>query len=238
MRWARFASPAFASLAAALLATGCAGLDVLSPQGTGRPAPSPTAGRSAPADQSATTRPADRRDVERLSRIMVPLIRAADRPVPVDRIRVGVVNDASINAGNAGDGQYIVTRGLLDRANDEQLRAILAHEVAHDDLGHVGRQQALGAGLGLGVAILDQIFPGTGQIAPLAGNLILRAYSRREELEADRHGVEILRRVGAPSDAMERTLVWLAQVAGTQKGGFFSTHPGTEERIAALRRLR
>jgi Zn-dependent protease with chaperone function len=240
MRGLRFASPVFASALVAVLVAGCAGLEVLSPPSSGQsaPAPAPTAGRAAPADQPAPPRPADRRDVERLSRVMVPLVKAADHPQPVDRIRVGIVNDPSINAGSAGGGQYIVTRGLLDRANDEQLTAVLAHEVAHDDLGHVGKQQALGTGLELGAAILDQIFPGTGQVAPLAGNLILRAYSRSEELEADRHGVDLLRRVGARPDAMERALLWLAQVSGSQKGGFFSTHPGTDERLAALRRLK
>jgi predicted Zn-dependent protease len=232
----RYVSRVFISAAVAAVLGGCA-LD-LAPPSSGQPAPGPTSGRTAPAGQPAASRPADQRDVERLSRIMVPLIQKADRPVPVDRIRVGIVNDDSINAGSAGGGQYIVTRGLLDRANDEQLTAVLAHEVAHDDLGHVGKQQTLGAGLEIGAALLDQIFPGTGQIAPLAGTLILRAYSRNEELEADRHGVDLLRRIGARPDAMERTLMWLAQVSGTQKGGFFSTHPGTDERIAALRRLK
>jgi len=39
-----------------------------------------------------------------------------------------------------------------------------AHELAHDDLGHVAKAQALGAGLGIGMIILDQIFPGSGGI--------------------------------------------------------------------------
>lgn len=218
---------------AAVLLAGCAGL-VPASQSESRPAPTP--------QRSAGTTPAKRadpKDVARLSRIMLPLLQAADHPVSVDKAKVGIVGDDSINAGSAGSGQFIVTRGLLDRANDEQLRAVLAHEVAHDDLGHVGRQQALGTGLSIGAAILDQIIPGTGQIAPVAGALILRAYSRREELEADRHGVELLRRVGAPPESMERTLVWLKeQTGGGSRGGFFSTHPGTDERIAALRKLR
>jgi Zn-dependent protease with chaperone function len=35
---------------------------------------------------------------------------------------------------------------------------------------------------------------------------------------------------------MAETLAWLTQVEGTSKGGFFATHPGTKERIEALRR--
>ena len=113
---------------------------------------------------------------------MVPLLKAADNPKPLDQIKVGILDDDSINAANAGGGEFYITRGLLARANDEQLAAVLAHEVAHDDLGHVAKAQALGAGVNVGAAILDQIFPGIGQIAPVAGTLITRAYSRREEL--------------------------------------------------------
>jgi predicted Zn-dependent protease len=225
-----------AVIPAAVLLAGCAGL-LPAPQSESRPAPT-----TQPPNQSAGTTTAKRanpQDVERLSRVMIPLLKATNNPVSIDKVKVGVVDDDSINAGNAGGGQFIVTRGLLDRANDQQLQAVLAHEVAHEDLGHVARQQALGTGLNIGAAILDQIFPGTGQIAPVAGTLVLRAYGRKEEFEADRHGVELLKRVGAPADSMERTLVWLKeQTGGGSKGGFFSTHPGTDDRIAALRNLR
>jgi len=43
---------------------------------------------------------------------------------------------------------------------------VLAHELGHDDLGHVARAQALGAGLGIGMIILDQIFPGSAASHP------------------------------------------------------------------------
>ncbi|HEV8676712.1 MAG TPA: M48 family metallopeptidase [Methylomirabilota bacterium] len=216
-----------------LMLAGCAIETV--PSGGGRGPATPTAQRPTP---TQTTQRADPQDVERLSRLMIPLLKAANHPRSLDQVKVGIVPDDSINAGSAGSGQFIITRGLLNRANDERLQAVLAHEVAHDDLGHVAKQQALGTGLGLGVAILDQIFPGTGQIAPIAGQLIMLRYSRNEEFEADRHGVELLRRVGSSKDAMERTLVWLKeQTGGGSKGGFFATHPGTDDRIAAIRRM-
>jgi predicted Zn-dependent protease len=172
---------------------------------------------------------------------MVPLLQAATREYRLDQVKLAIVDDPGLNAANAGGGQFYVTRGMLERANDEQLASVLAHEVAHDDLGHVGKAQALGTATGIGTAILDQIFPGIGQVGgAVAGALITRAYSRSEELEADRHGVDLLRKAGWPREAMERTLVWLKGQAGGGEGGgggFFSTHPGTDERIAALRKL-
>jgi Zn-dependent protease with chaperone function len=45
--------------------------------------------------------------------------------------------------------------------------------------------------------------------------------------------------VGAPPGALERTLLWLRTVSGDGSGGgFFATHPGLDQRIEALRKLR
>ena len=85
---------------------------------------------------------------------------------------------------------------------------------------------------------LDQIFPGSGAITPIAGQLIARQYSQREEFEADRHGADILQKVGLPREVMADTLTWLVQASGGSKGGLFATHPATAERIEALRRAR
>src|SRR5713101_9597074 len=69
-------------------------------------------------------------------------------------------------------------------ANDEHLRGALAHELAHDDLGHVAKAQALGAGLGIGMIILDQIPPGGGRITPIAGHA-RRLFQNRDDQYAD-----------------------------------------------------
>jgi predicted Zn-dependent protease len=167
---------------------------------------------------------------------MVPLIRAADNQRPLNQVKVGIVDDDRVNAGSAGDGQYLVTAGLLRKANEQELAGILAHEVAHDDLGHVAKAQRLQTGLAIGMVILDQIIPGSGQLAPVAGTLIARAYGRQEEYQADAHGAEILKRAGYSPKVMEETLTWLLNTEGRSEGGFFSTHPATDDRIAALRR--
>jgi Zn-dependent protease with chaperone function len=130
-----------------------------------------------------------------------------------------------------------VTTRLLQKANDDRLRAVLAHELAHQDLNHVTKAQVLGAGLNIGAAILNQIFPGSGAITPLAGELVARQYGRDEEYAADRHGVELLGRVGYPKEMMITTLTWLMQASGPDSGGFFATHPGTPDRIEAVRKM-
>jgi beta-barrel assembly-enhancing protease len=180
----------------------------------------------------------DSRQSERLYAIMAPLLRVMDNPEDPRNVRVSITDDQQINAGNAGGGQFVVTRGLLEQASDEQLRGVLAHEIAHEDLGHVAKLQMLGTGLNLGVALLERFFPGSGAITPLAGSLIANSYSRSEELAADRHGVELLRRAGYSKQVMIDALSWIAHTSGGEAGGgFLSTHPATEERIQALRRM-
>jgi predicted Zn-dependent protease len=176
--------------------------------------------------------------VDRLRYIMVPLLRVTNRRVPLAEIRVSIVDEPAINAASAGNGQYYVTTGLLKQATDDQLRGVLAHEIAHEDLGHPAKAQVVGVGVGLGVALLEQLFPGSNAVTPIAGTLISGSYTRPLELQADRHAVTLLQRAGYSRDTMADTLAWLMRHNGNNGGGILSTHPATAERIQALRALR
>lgn len=188
---------------------------------------------------SVSTRQLDPSEAQRLQQVMLPLLQHMNHPLPPSRVRVGIIDDPHINAANAGGGEFFVTTGLLRRANDDQLRAVMAHETAHADLGHVAKLQTLGAGLNVGMIILDQIIPGSRALTPLAGQLVANAYTRKEEYEADAHGAAILRRAGYDGKTlMINTLFWLKQTEGESGGGFFATHPGTGDRIEALRHTR
>jgi predicted Zn-dependent protease len=181
----------------------------------------------------------DAATAERLQNAMVPLLKVMDHPAQPSQVKVGVMDDPSINAANAGGNQFLVTTGLLQKANDTQLQAVLAHELAHQDLNHVQKTQTLGTGLNIGMVILDQIIPGSGALAPIAGELLIRKYTRSEEYAADKHGVELLQRAGLPGkQMMSDTLTWLMQsTGGGSGGGFLATHPGTTDRIAAVKAL-
>jgi predicted Zn-dependent protease len=200
--------------------------------------------RRAPRDDYSSSPPTsssdriDPRDADRLRRIMPPLLQAMDHPCRPDQVRIGIINENEINAANAGNCEFYVTMGLLRRANDDQLRGVLAHEIAHQDLGHVAKAQVLGAGLNIGAAVLQQLFPAAGVLAPVAGELVARGYSRNEEYAADRHGVDILLRAGYSKQTMLDALTWVRRVGGSGGGGFLSTHPGIDDRIATIERLR
>lgn len=203
--------------------------------GSSQPSGSPRTTGTPPRQTATRVDPAQ---AERLQRVMVPLLKGMNKPLDPSQVRVGIVDDPSINAANAGGGQFLVTTGLLQKTTDDQLRGVLAHELAHEDLNHVAKAQVLGAGLNIGAIILDQIFPGSGAVTPIAGELVARGYSRKEEYAADQHGAQILERAGYSRQIMVDTLTWLLQTTGGSKGGFLATHPGTSERIEALKNAR
>jgi Zn-dependent protease with chaperone function len=193
---------------------------------------------ASPSGSAPAAKTVDAGQVERLKRVMVPLINGMNRPLSLNKVQVAFSDDDHINAANAGQGQFVVTRGLVDKANDDHLRGVLAHELAHEDLGHVAKAQTLGTGVNIGIALLEQIFPGSSAVTPLAGKLIVNRYTQKEEYAADRHGADILQRAGYRRDLMAETLIWLMQVEGGGSGGFFATHPATDDRIQALSGVR
>ena len=117
------------------------------------------------------------------------------------------------------------------------MRGVLAHELAHQDLGHVAKAQVLGSTINALGAGLQQIFPLAGAVAPIAGQLAVRSYGRNEEFNADKHGVDILRRAGYSKEVMVDSLSWLRGISGDKGGGFLSTHPALDDRIATIQHL-
>lgn len=197
------------------------------------PTPQPSQSAGAPA-----TVPIDAAQASRMQGIMGPLIQHMNEPIPPAQVKMTVLDDEQINAANGGGGDFYVTTGLLKRGSDDQIRAIMAHEIAHADLHHVAKLGAIATGLDLGFGLLDQVLPGSRVLAPIAGQLITSSYSRSEEGAADAHGVTILKRTGYDGKKlMIDMLSWLQRTTGNGSGSFFSSHPGTDDRIRAVRDL-
>jgi predicted Zn-dependent protease len=184
------------------------------------------------------TKPRTEQQLERIKSVILPLLQATDRRIAAEGVRLTIVDEAAINAASAGHGRFYVTTGLLSQATDEQLRGVLAHEIAHEDLGHPSKAQILGAGVGFGAVLFEKVFPGSGAIAPIAGTVVTSHYTRPMELAADRHAIKLLQRAGYSKTTMVNTLAWLMQRNGDTGGGMFATHPATSERIQALQAVR
>lgn len=139
-----------------------------------------------------------------------------------------------------------VYEGMMQLAgNEAQLAAVISHEIAHNEENHaaerVNSQMATQLGVDLAGAALGQT-AGVGgqQVAALLGAGaqygLLLPYSRNQELEADRLGLQYMARAGYdPREAVE---LWRSMAR--QGGGppeFLSTHPAPEQRIERLQEL-
>ncbi|MEH2419808.1 MAG: M48 family metalloprotease [Nostoc sp.] len=144
-----------------------------------------------------------------------------------------VVQDDSINAFATLGGYVYVHTGLLKTADNEaQLASVLAHEIGHIGGKHVVKQmqqKALEGGL-LTAAGLDR------STAVQIGVQLARDLprSRKNEFEADQRGLRTLTRTGYAQSAMVSFMQKLLKKGGSAPT-FLSTHPGTSDRIDALR---
>jgi predicted Zn-dependent protease len=157
---------------------------------------------------------------------------------------VVVFEDDSANAFALPGGKIGVHTGLLKVAkNQDQLATVLGHEVAHVLAHHsnerASQQMAVEQGLSIATAISNPQTP-TGQM--LMGALgvgaqygILMPYSRVQESEADRLGLDLMARAGFdPAQSVE---LWknMSAAGGQQPPEFLSTHPSHSTRISELR---
>ena len=149
-----------------------------------------------------------------------------------------------INAFALPGGPVWIHRGVLSRAaNESQVAAVVAHEVAHIAKRHGADRLTQGMvakwGLGLLGALLGNVGgAGTAQAAAslLTGGVILK-FSRREEQEADEVGMSILTRSGWDGRGMVELFEMMQREAGRERSsadGFLSSHPSPQDRIANL----
>lgn len=146
----------------------------------------------------------------------------------------------SPNAFVLPSGKIGVTTGLLSLVrNDDQLAAVLGHEVGHVVARHAAERYSSTAATSL---VLSGVQSAAGDYAQAAGAIgglgaqlgVLLPFSRRHELEADRLGVDYMQRAGyRPSEAIALWRIMAEQRQGSTPE-FASTHPSDGSRIAAL----
>jgi Zn-dependent protease with chaperone function len=140
------------------------------------------------------------------------------------------------NAFALPGGTVLMTDALVKLAtSDDQISAVLAHEI-----GHVRHRHGLRLGLqAVGVAALSAAVLGDAvSISSLAVTLptalLQSGYSREFESEADDYAFERLRQVSIPPRAFAEMMALFEKEhgrAGSNSKDYFSTHPATAKRI-------
>jgi putative metalloprotease len=184
-------------------------------------------------DRKHRLAPADSAYVRRLANLTRGLPEAVG--IPLD-IRVYLAKD--INAFAMADGTVRVYSGLMDAMPDDQVLAVIGHEIGHVQLRHSYNQmrEAL---------LTDSAFTALasaggklgelsgGQLGALAQAAINARFSRGDEIEADQFSVAVLNALGQDPFAMKRAIETLQAKVG-EAGGFLSSHPANEVRIANI----
>jgi Zn-dependent protease with chaperone function len=149
-----------------------------------------------------------------------------------------MIRSNDVSAYTVEDATFYFTQGLA-RQPVKVVDALVAHEVAHELLGHIGQRRALSLSLGAGFTVLGIAIPGTGLLDFIANPLIVRAFTRDQEIAADLKAVEVLRDMGykAPRRTLAEALSTAAKINGPPRGGWLSTEPSLEDRLSRLEPL-
>lgn len=146
------------------------------------------------------------------------------------------------NAFALPGGVIVITDGLVKlNLPDDQIAAILAHELGHVEKRH-GVQSILRSSSALIVVatVTGDLSTLTSFAGTLPFMLLQSGYSREFEREADAYAVECLRAAkinpGALADVLER--LEKSQPKIGPDFSYLSTHPSTPERIQAIRGAR
>lgn len=185
-------------------------------------------------DQQHRLASADSPYTKRLTRLTRNL-----REVDGLQLNYRVYLSPKINAFAMADGTIRVHSGLMDAMPDDQLLAVIGHEIGHVRLQHSFqqmRQQLLTNAVfqaahsaGGDIAVLSQ-----SELGELAYRAIGAQFSRGDELAADAYAQQLLKQLGEDPAAMMRAITTLQAKYGNG-GGFLSTHPSNPKRLENLK---
>jgi predicted Zn-dependent protease len=177
------------------------------------------------------------------------LVAGSDKPK--EHFAFLIVKDAEINAFAAPGGYIAVNSGLIDiTQNQNELAGVMAHEIGHITQNHLQRafedskkDAPLMALVLLGaIAAGASSHSGDAPMAVLAGGQGLLAqksinFTRKDEIEADRVGIQTLANAGFDPNAMANFFQRMEDVMSAGAGGedvpaLLQTHPVTTMRIS------
>ena len=160
--------------------------------------------------------------------------------------RFTILDSSDINAFALPGGYIFINRGLMSYlSTEEELAAVLAHEIGHVTARHSVRQYSQSQLMSiLSTAIEINAGSTAGNIANLASGALLSGYGREMELEADELGAQYISEDGYSPQGMYKVLsvlkdqeIYSKEIA-KQRGqgpssyhGIFASHPSNDKRL-------
>jgi predicted Zn-dependent protease len=157
---------------------------------------------------------------------------------------VNVIDSGELNAFCMPGGKIMFYSGLINqlKLTDEEIAVVMGHEIAHALREHSREQvsQAIAAqtALGLGTSVFG-LSQTTAQLASIGYQAFIAThFSRTDEAEADRIGLELSARAGYNPRA--GVTLWQKMInanAGGQLPEFLSSHPADSTRVQQIESL-
>lgn len=187
-------------------------------------------------DSKASLAPANSTYTQRLNKIASALgDNINGQPV---NYKVYVTKD--VNAFAMANGCIRVYSGLMDMMNDNEVEAVIGHEMGHVALGHVkrGMQVALGTNaLRVAAASAGGVLGNLSQsqLGALGEKLVNAQFSQRQEAEADDYSYDLLRKRGINPSGLVTSFEKLAKQDAGRQSSMFDDHPASEARAQHIR---
>ncbi|MFC1594549.1 Maf family nucleotide pyrophosphatase [Candidatus Omnitrophota bacterium] len=172
---------------------------------------------------------------DRLQRIGQDIAAVCDRQEI--RYYFKVVGEDEINAISLPGGYVYIFQGLMDKLeSDDEIAAILAHEVAHIVARHSIKklQAALGMNL-LNLVLIPTTSPEFVHGANVAMASVFLEYSKEDEFLCDKLSVIYCKRAGYDPEGVVTVLEKLLEHSEIRPFSYWRTHPYISERIAFAR---
>jgi predicted Zn-dependent protease len=147
-----------------------------------------------------------------------------------------VLDNKDVNALSTPGGYVYVNSGLIEKANDDELAAVIGHEVGHIAARHSVQAMQANMGTSLVASLVFSRVETTEQVRQAAAiglNLIMLGYSREDEFEADKLGVRYTYYAGFdPNGAVTFMEKLLREEKGDNSFVYLRSHPLYSDRIA------
>jgi len=169
----------------------------------------------------------------------------ANRSPYVDNFHFILLRDPeTINAFALPGGQIFITLGLLKKlTNEAQLAGVLGHEIGHVINRHTAQQMAKGrlgeiltVAIGVGASGREDRGRNAQVVAAMINQVTQLRFSREDESEADRYGLNFMAQAGYNPTAMLEVMRILKEAAkGSRQPEILATHPLPETRLEEIK---
>lgn len=149
-----------------------------------------------------------------------------------------VVRDNEVNAFALPGGHVIINTGLIEKSDShEEVAGVIAHELQHVYQRH-GLEKIINR-LGISFTLMMLLGDVGGVVDAIGGELISLKFSRDEESEADRLGLELMYKAGVEPQGMVEFFKKLDEITKDMSNvpAVISTHPSTKQRISDLEKM-